>query len=768
MRNKNSKNEFKELEELETLDEELTEEHEAEELEELEDIEQGHKNNKQAKRKSDYVYRPFIGKKGYPSPKTREKTREKIEKVANKHLRKLPYSDFTPIDTYNKSIIPPKNKKMFSKLVNKEYSDRRVFPMPYKILIMLILIVLTVGTGLGYYYNSSNPLTRLVAAVKKDYSINIIDKNNIKVFGLISKSLVGYTSTKDGIVKEDVPNVLVDSVIALHGILDEKKAFKPAVVSQVGQEFLKNETFGFIKNATYSQDSKTVSIECVGGLSDEEKFFNPKCRFSTYNFLIEYLLPNYVSSDYSTFDLTINKLVHLSNKLTNRLLGEWVAKNLTFDDFLEIYFNRLYYGNSIINLQFASQVLFKKNNIQDLTLAESIVLIKQIYDNNKNIYSDVKITSKDILDRLLKSKTITQTTYDTELASLESIEVSSIMNAYIMNLDGLIELGYKESLNRQKSDVYTTYDGPLINATVKTIVNTLADNKIPNASLLITKNNQIVSGYTVSYAPIVDEKGNKDLLPLFYKEYPTIPLYQSLKPFVYSSIKNANIDVPTLLLDKKYQNLIFSYRLARKSYNRTDYKGTTTLSAETLQVLNSGNLDLIPNDLKALFSRQLADSEYDLISFVSKNIYTDTFNKFFPNSKTEIDANSIANGLFTLNLYDSHLGFEALFKNGEVVNPYYLVAVNDKRIESNTSVVSNVDNQLQETLKLVFFDKYTDRDNVVYFVADYNMIFAYIEPAGYAISIWLGDINDPAKRNNYVATLNKLVKEVVALVPVDK
>jgi hypothetical protein len=327
-------------------------------------------------------------------------------------------------------------------------------------------------------------------------------------------------------------------------------------------------------------------------------------------------------------------------------------------------------------------------------------------------------------------------------------------NPYVIYLDNLISLAYEKSANRQTTYVVSTFNGSVINNSLLLLNNLLLTNKIPSASLIVFKNNEIIAGYSYS---LEMEKQNR----LFENFYPKVKPYSSLKPFNYLAMVNNNLTIPTLLLESKYQNLMFTSKSGQKNIlNNTN----STVNYSVLDAITNTNLDVIPKELRDLFAKQLISLEYDLFTNVDLETYMKSFNILF-NDNNPYTSEDIAKNNFETSLLDLTRAYNALTNRGNIFNLRYLTFINDTPYAFDTRVQKQINTEFAEVLEAVYFKKINSGGNDYFYIIDFNTAFVYSPSTGYTVGLWLGDLSNQDKVNNYSKYLEDTIKSFIRSLP---
>jgi penicillin-binding protein 1A len=116
--------------------------------------------------------------------------------------------------------------------------------------------------------------------------------------------------------------------------------------------------------------------------------------------------------------LTLDK--RISRKIKEVLLAFRIEREFSKDEILEIYFNKIFWGGQLHGVEAAALNYYGKH-AKDLSLAESATLVGMI--QRPNYYNPIKYPERakarrdNILERMLKSKVISDTDYELAVSS---------------------------------------------------------------------------------------------------------------------------------------------------------------------------------------------------------------------------------------------------------------------------------------------------------------------------------------------------------------
>lgn len=208
----------------------------------------------------------------------------------------------------------------------KQKKTTKKKPIWKKILLIFLLAFLSIGivsAALGIYWISTAP--DLDASKLSDpYSSVLLDKNQ-ETFG----DLVGEEKRKK-VTYEALPQVLVDAVTAT----EDARFFEHSGIDlrRIGGAVLANITDGF-----GSQGASTITQQVI-----EKSFLTPEKKISI--------------------------------KVQEQWLALQLERQYSKEEILEMYLNKIFYGNRSYGVGMAAENYFGKSDLNDLTLAEAAIL----------------------------------------------------------------------------------------------------------------------------------------------------------------------------------------------------------------------------------------------------------------------------------------------------------------------------------------------------------------------------------------------------------
>lgn len=137
-----------------------------------------------------------------------------------------------------------------------------------------------------------------------------------------------------------------------------------------------------------------------------------------------------------TPDPASNKFKRGIQKLKEWVIAVSLEKRYTKEEIIQLYFNKFDFVNNANGIEMASRIYFNKS-VSDLTLPEAATFVAMLENPNKNnpkrFPERAKARRDVVLDQMLKTKYITQETYEKAVATPMKIdfhEVKSIDDGY--------------------------------------------------------------------------------------------------------------------------------------------------------------------------------------------------------------------------------------------------------------------------------------------------------------------------------------------------
>lgn len=631
-----------------------------------------------------------------------------------------------------------------------------IFSRNLQIIAVIIFLIMLLVFAAGNYLNKKNPISPLLQGPDKPFTINFLDKNNTKFLSLTNQ-------TENNIKIEDVSPVLFDALLALHGVLEIKYGDNP-VKTKDGNLVTLDEAAVDTTSQDVGEKKKVSSSDCLL-YSNLKQFDRSSCKYSYNNFLI-----NNFASATENDNSFVSKIINSSDWLKNYLLEDWVKDNVDVSTFLNIYFNYVYYGYNSLGLHATVLKLFSvpANSLEPY---QAIIIIKSIYDNNKDLYPKDEITYENIIDIMIKNGALSASDKPIILEQIKNFQAPVIQTTILNYFDYMFEEAYKYFRSVPVADVKSTFVTSLQNTAINSAVTQMKLKNIPNASVIISNKGDIATSFTIS----LNEEGK----PVFYKEYPKIYVYNAIKPILYLSLFENKKDTVSVLLENKYQNLIFSKSrsLKFKSENGTS-SGTpaasntnaANASPETdtkankipIELLTKTNLDIVPANIRALFADRLYSIEKQYILSLNPEDYKATFKKLGINAEFET-LDDLFNGNVGINLLDLSKFYDAISQNG-IMHEYRVIELINTDVKfAETNYDISINPQFISVLNSLFLGKLENRSSRVTYntIVDYNSAFA-ISP-DYSISVWLGDMNNPSQVKDYTENVQAIMLELAAI-----
>lgn len=207
----------------------------------------------------------------------------------------------------------------------KQNKHKKHKPLWKKIFLSILVLILAIGIGVmalfGYYIATAPKVDP--EKLSDPFSSKVLDKN-----GEVFADLGSEKRTK--IVYDDLPEILVDAVIAT----EDSRFFKhPGIdIKRIGGAIIAN-----IKHGFGSEGASTITQQVA-----ENAF------------------------------LTSDKKIKL------KVQEQWIALKLerqySKEQILEMYLNKIFYGNGAYGVARAAQVYFGKTDLHELTLPEAAIL----------------------------------------------------------------------------------------------------------------------------------------------------------------------------------------------------------------------------------------------------------------------------------------------------------------------------------------------------------------------------------------------------------
>ncbi|HEY4602485.1 MAG TPA: PBP1A family penicillin-binding protein [Cerasibacillus sp.] len=223
-------------------------------------------------------------------------------------------------------MVTNNQTRMGRKKQNKQQKQQKQKkPIWKKIILSILVLILAMGIGVmalfGYYIATAPNID--ASKLSDPFSSKVLDKNG-EVFG----NLGSEKRTK--IVYDDLPEVLVDAVIAT----EDSRFFKhPGIdIKRIGGAIIAN-----IKHGFGSEGASTI-----------------------------------------TQQVAENAFLASDKKLKLKVQEQWIALKLerqySKEQILEMYLNKIFYGNGAYGVARAAEVYFGKTDLHELTLPEAAIL----------------------------------------------------------------------------------------------------------------------------------------------------------------------------------------------------------------------------------------------------------------------------------------------------------------------------------------------------------------------------------------------------------
>ncbi len=655
-------------------------------------------------------------------------------------------------------------------------NDRSVFSGKLRITAILLGIIFSILFLVGNYLNTSNPLIPLMSTTSKPFVINILDKNNIKIFEMST-----INSGKDSL---KIPEILSGTLLALHSILDKKRdSFIEDEDDVLSEDIVdlfqeKQENKEQIEAKKHKKNLSIIDSNCRIYKNNIE-FANYQCPFSYTSFLINNLLPDENQAGNDNF---ISKIINSSEMIKTQLLLGWLKSNVTPEDFYKLYFTYVYFGYNAIGIELATKKYFNKTT-DKLSLAESIFLVMQAYKNNYNLYgTNINITYDEILEKLIHNGIIEMNEVPIIIKELNSIPEMQENNSFIFYLEDIFNAGYKKYTTSNIANVQTSFAISIQNSFIGLAKNEMLKLRIPNASGIILNKTNVVSGFTIGLKDFEDTKSFNNFI--FYKNIPNTYVLNLLKPFLYLTLNKRGVQTPNLLLQKQYQNLIFSYNIYNtyihdqnkvlptigneekqdsESMKKDLQKSFSTNENPSLSVLTQTNLDIAPEFFRKKFASQILYLEQVLFNKLTVDDYSQTLATF--NLDLKVDSiDNIFSYKTKFNVLDLVKAYSVFSNNSNMYNTRYLININNEPIPYERKTLATFDASFMDILQGSFFNSITFKTSNVtlYYILDINSAILFSDK--YTMIIWLGDIKDESlSKDNYTQSLYNIVTGMAAI-----
>ncbi|HPK41154.1 MAG TPA: transglycosylase domain-containing protein, partial [Candidatus Cloacimonadota bacterium] len=200
-----------------------------------------------------------------------------------------------------------------------------------------------------------------------------------------------------------------------------------------------------------------------------------------------------------TQQLARNMFLNLDKKMTRKIkeamLAVLIERYFTKEEILEIYFNKIYFGDGVYGVETAAHRYFGKT-VQDISIAEAALLVGMI--QRPNYYSPIKNPKQSmerrnfVLKKMYKSGIISSTQYESALT--ENIEIAQ--SRFIDNLNSNYFIDYIRIKLEREYGTEQLFTGAMrIYATIDYDLQVYADSVL-NEQYSILENNR---GYRKKY-----------------------------------------------------------------------------------------------------------------------------------------------------------------------------------------------------------------------------------------------------------------------------
>ncbi|MFD1360532.1 transglycosylase domain-containing protein [Lentibacillus salinarum] len=266
-----------------------------------------------------------------------------------------------------------------SRMARRKQKKASKKPMWKKILLIIGITILAIGVGVGALFTYYIATAPEIDASKLDspYSSKIYDKDG----ELFADLAAGEQRTK--VNYEELPEVLVDAVLSTE---DARFFDHPGIdIWRVGGAVVAN-----IKNGFGSEGGSTITQQLV-----EQSLLSPEKKISI--------------------------------KVQEMWLALKLERQYDKEEILEMYLNKIYYGNNAYGVGKASELYFGKTDLSELTLPEAAILAglpqrPSAYNpfENPDLMRDRMNT---VLRRMVDNETITES----EAEEAREVEIPSLL-----------------------------------------------------------------------------------------------------------------------------------------------------------------------------------------------------------------------------------------------------------------------------------------------------------------------------------------------------
>jgi hypothetical protein len=612
-----------------------------------------------------------------------------------------------------------------------------------------VVSIILIFFGIASYLNSQNPIIDLLREANKPFAVNMIDENYIKYFNSTTKN---YT-------KRDykMPQTLKNAALGLHYNL---------------QKLIPNE-------------------KCPVYLKKIDYFKDYACEMSYQYFILNIMLGENSNLADRSF---ISTIINSNQALKEYLLLSWMKSNMNDDDFYNLFFSNSYYGNAVVGAHTASDYYFKKEP-EDLDLAESIFLIYKVYNQNASFYTpNPDVTYDSILESLIEIDIISSEDIPELKDSLSQIQDKQVVNSFMRYIEEDFLEAYKLFRTNTVVTIKTTFLLALQNALIKITTIELEKHNIPNASFLIIKNNDIFSSFTLGLEK--DDKGKSK--PLFYPTFPDVKTYSAIKPFLFLTLLENKVDISTVLINFKYQNLIFTYNLYTTYQNEesklqtqenlsqkdepteplelsqgsqvvTSTNGKISIKKDeggvsNINILSNTNLDEAPDSIRKYFVAQLNDLEKSFMLRLEANKYKAGLKKYDLDIKNIETTQDLIDRKGILSLEKIFYAYTSFLNYGEMRNSRHINIINQEPFPFESQILGTYNKDMINLLKGLYFNKieFKNSKSILYYVLDVN--FGVLFSDEYLAIFWFGDFNNPDVADvNYMSSLQVMLKALTDL-----
>ncbi len=723
-------------------------------------------------------------------------------------------------------------REVYISALSKQVEGKGIVNPQLKAIGIVILAMLLLIFLIGTFLNKNNPIIPLIQSINKPLVIKIVDQSNTKIFEVkrlpqgtlseqnISRNLENtflalqglnellYQKTKQLAAEQnvDVSEIVLDrdkitQIIEDYAFYMESPYEEDGVIPQKGIFtsivdfilFMPNWFMGLFSD-DYSLSGEVIEnkVEVVNPFnanplegnepinSEPEEAVITNRDFVINNCKI-FIVPSDVSDsncEFSSVNIIMNKLytpategwlVNYINPIKAYLLTNWLKKKVSLRDFFALFFNITYFGNYQIGIKSSYSQYFKKTTLESIDIPRALFMMKNLYDNNKNFYPNYDITNEHILDMMIANGYVPEDKKEAILTRVNNIvvNVEPPKSPFAVHLNELFLSGYSYFPEYYDISVQTTLSSKLQSVVSGVIVDKLKGFNIPAGSVIALNKNRLVVALSIK---IIDGKVN------YLDKYPKGYVYNSVKPFLYLTLLENKKDASALLLNNRYQNLIFSNKrlehanLTAKEYsadNDPTFAGIETTEEKVRQILEElnflkdDNVDDIPNGLKKSFADRLNYLEGEFFSELTEKDYYALFNRLgLVKYAEDFNLNSLYDGKLKVELVDLAKAYSIFINDGNMLNSKLIDNVNGIPQLLSQEKILSVRTTYTNLLKDIYFNTIISKHGKEFYIMiDFQTAVVFNDE--YIGIIWLGDFEGDENYKDTTLALEHLVKDLI-------